>query len=354
MTMFGRVVRLPAHQPVRRERWELADGDFLDLDYLDAGDPLAPSEVEGRDRLDLDYLDAGDPLAPSEVEGRDRGNFGPRLRSDRTEASAPLVIVLHGLEGSSRASYVRGLAATARAAGLSSCALNFRGCSGTLNRLPRFYHSGETGDLAALVERLAAEEPGRSIGLVGFSLGGNVVAKYLGERGDSVPRQVRAAAVISVPFDLAGCARALDGPSIQARIYRGLFIRSLRAKAVAKARKFPQAVDAARAARARTFAEIDDWFTAPLHGFAGAEDYWRRCSSGPLLGGVRRPLLALSAYDDPFVPGATLPVETARGNPLVTLEITPRGGHLAFVSGPPWAPERWAERAAVAFLREQL
>ncbi len=178
MTMFGRVGRRPPRQPIRRERWELADGDFLDLDCLDAA-------------------------------SRD----------------APLVIVLHGLEGSSRASYVRGLMAGARAAGLASCAMNFRGCSGTLNRLPRFYHSGETSDLAALVDRLVAEQPGRPIGLAGFSLGGNVVAKYLGERGDDVPFEVRAAAVISVPFDLAACARALDGPGVQARIYRGLCLR---------------------------------------------------------------------------------------------------------------------------------
>jgi predicted alpha/beta-fold hydrolase len=307
MTMFGRVVRRPPRQPIRRERWELADGDFLDLDFLDGESP-----------------------------------------------AAPLLVVLHGLEGSSQASYVRGLTATAHAAGLASCAMNFRGCSGTLNRLPRFYHSGETGDLAALVDRLVAEQPGRPLGLVGFSLGGNVVAKYLGERGDDVPFEVRAAAVVSVPFDLTACAHALDGPGVQARIYRGLFIRSLKLKAAAKAKRFPQAVDAARAARARTFAEIDGWFTAPLHGFASAEDYWQRCSSGPLLGGVRRPLLALSAHDDPFVPGESLPVELARGNPLVTLEVTPAGGHLAFVSGPFWAPERWAERRAVEFLRERL
>jgi hypothetical protein len=307
MTMFGRVVRRPPRQPIRRERWELADGDFLDLDFLEAASP-----------------------------------------------DAPLLIVLHGLEGSSRASYVRGLTATARAAGLASCAMNFRGCSGEVNRLPRFYHSGETGDLAMLVDRLVAEQPGRSIGLVGFSLGGNVVAKYLGERGDDVPFEVRAAAVISVPFDLAACAHALDGPGVQARIYRGLFIRSLNAKAAAKAARFPREIDGARAARARTFAEIDGWFTAPLHGFASAEDYWQRCSSGPLLGGVRRPLLALSAHDDPFVPGASLPLSLAAENPLVTLAVTSAGGHLAFVSGPPWAPERWAERSAVAFLRESL
>ncbi len=311
MTMYGRVVRRPPRQPIRRERWELADGDFLDLDFLEADSP-----------------------------------------------AAPLVIVLHGLEGSSQASYVRGLTATARAAGLATCALNFRGCSGTLNRLPRFYHSGETGDLAALVDRLVSEQPGRPLGLVGFSLGGNVVAKYLGERGDDMPFEVRAASVVSVPFDLAACARALDGPGVQARIYRGLFIRSLKAKARAKAAalgpRFPKEVDAARAARARTFAEIDGWFTAPLHGFASAEDYWQRCSSGPLLGGVRRPLLALSAHDDPFVPGESLPVSVARGNPLVQLQVTAQGGHLAFVNGPPWAPGRWAERTAVEFLRERL
>jgi len=304
MTIYGRVARWPPRLPFHRERWELPDGDFVDVDRLDAG--------------------------------RD----------------APLLVILHGLEGSSSASYVRGLAAAAFATGLSSLALSFRGCSGELNRLARFYHSGDTADLAHVVTRLEAERPGRPLLLAGFSLGGNVVAKFLGERGAGAPASVRAAAVISAPFDLAGCARALDGPGAWQRLYRGLFLRSLRRKAIEKAARYPREIDAAAAARATTFAEFDGWITAPLHGFASAEDYWARCSSGPLLPNVARPLLAVAAADDPFVPVATVPRAVA--NPAVTLEITEAGGHLAFVSGRPWAPHRWAEQRALEFLRERL
>jgi predicted alpha/beta-fold hydrolase len=245
---------------------------------------------------------------------------------------------------------VRGLVALALARGLAAAALNFRGCSGTPNRLPRNYHSGETGDLAHAVLRLSAERPGRPIVLAGFSLGGNVVVKYLGERGADLPAEVRGAAAISVPFDLAASARAIDGPGFWNRVYRERFMRRLRAKALEKARRFPQAIDGRAVARARTFAEFDALVTAPIFGFASAEDYWRRCSSGPFLAGVRRPLLALSALDDPIVPAESVPVAAARANPQVTLETTAAGGHVAFVAGAPFWPSFWAEKRAVEFL----
>jgi predicted alpha/beta-fold hydrolase len=245
---------------------------------------------------------------------------------------------------------VRGLVAAALARGFEALALNFRGCSGEPNRLPRFYHSGETGDLDAVVRRSAAERPGRPILLAGFSLGGNVVAKYLGERGDDLPGEVRAGAVISVPFDLARSARALDGPGLLMWVYRERFLRRLRRKALAKARRFPRAIDAPRVAAARTFEQYDAALTAPLHGFASAEDYWTRSSSARFLGGVRRPLLALSSRDDPLVPAESLPVEAARANPRVTLEITDGGGHVAFVAGSPLRPRYFADGRAVEFL----
>lgn len=303
MTVFASVARPFPRPRADRERWELPDGDFVDVDRLHGAGP-----------------------------------------------EAPVLVVCHGLEGNSRAPYVRGLAAAAVSRGFAVLALNFRGCSGTMNRLPRLYHSGETGDLSEVVGRVAAERPGRPVLLAGFSLGGNVVAKYLGERGGAVPPEVRAAAVISAPFDLAACARALDGPGFWFRLYRERFLRRLRRKALAKARRFPRAIDAAAARSARSFAQFDGQVTAPLHGFAGAEDYWARSSSGRYLGGVRRPLLAIASSDDPMVPAASLPVEAARANPCVTLEVHPAGGHVAFVSGPPWRPSYWAEGRALDFL----
>jgi predicted alpha/beta-fold hydrolase len=316
MTVFASVARPFPRPRARRERWELPDGDFLDVDRFE---PLAGSA----------------PGKPDE---------GPR------GAWPPVLVICHGLEGSSRAPYVRGLVALALRRGLAAAAVNFRGCSGEPNRLARNYHSGETGDLAHVVGRLAGERPGRPLVLAGFSLGGNVVAKWLGERGDDLPPEVRGGAVISVPFDLERSARAMDAPGFWSFVYRERFMRRLRAKAAEKARRFPGAFDAAAAARARTFAEFDGAVTAPVFGFASAADYWRRSSSGPLLGGVRRPLLALSSLDDPIVPADTIPVAAARANPAISLETTAAGGHVAFVAGSPFWPSFWAERRAADFL----
>jgi predicted alpha/beta-fold hydrolase len=307
MTIYGSIMRWPIRLPIERQRWELPDGDFVDVDRLPGALPHSPQ-----------------------------------------------VIVLHGLEGSSRAGYVRGLLAELHLRGFGAIAVNFRGCSGVDNRLPRLYHSGDTGDLSHVVDRLVSEAPGRLLALAGFSLGGNVVAKYLGERGDAVPSEVVSAVVISVPFDLAGCAAALDGPGLFSLLYRERFLRRLRAKALRKAARFPGLVDDRAIRRARSFSEFDEVATAPLHGFANARDYWTRSSSGPLLRHLRRPLLAIAAADDPFVPPSALPYDIERVNPLVTLEVTQAGGHVAFVEGLPWKMRRYAERRAAEFLAAAL
>jgi predicted alpha/beta-fold hydrolase len=186
--------------------------------------------------------------------------------------------------------------------------------------------------------------------VAGFSLGGNVVVKYLGERGDALPAELAGGAAISVPFDLAACSRRLDGPGRLMWLYRERFMRRLRRKAAQKAARHPGTFDAAAVARAGTFAEVDELMTAPLHGFASRHDYYARSSSAQFLPGVRRPLLALSAQDDPLVPGETLPVALARANPAVTLTVTAHGGHTAFVDGWPARPGFWAERTAAAWL----
>jgi predicted alpha/beta-fold hydrolase len=306
MTIFASFSRVWPRPPQRRERWELPDGDFVDVDRT-------PAQGAGA-------------------------------------AGAPTLVVLHGLESSSRASYVRGLVALARTRGISSLAVNFRGCSGELNRLPRFYHSGETGDLGWVVERLVREAPGRPIVLAGFSLGGNVLVKWLGERGEDLPPEVRAGAAISPPFDLATCARALDGPGFWNRVYRDRFLRQLRDKVLRKARVMPGVFDLPAVRAARTFAAFDGVVTARLHGFASAEDYWARSSCARFLGGVRRPLLAIAAEDDPIAPVDATSIAAARDNPAVTLEVTPAGGHVGFVAGSPFWPSFWAERRAIDFL----
>src|SRR5712692_11658655 len=218
-TMWGPLFR-SIRLSLRRERVETSDGDFVDLDWADGAPP-----------------------------------------------DAPLVLVLHGLEGSSTSHYVRGLLAGARARGWRGVALNFRSCSGELNQRPRFYHSGDTGDLDAIVRLLVEREPAARVCAVGVSIGGNVLLKWLGEGGSHVPSQLAAAVAISVPFDLARCARRLDR-GFERAVYTGHFLRTLRRKVVDKARSFPGFVDLDAVLRAHTFGEYDRAVTAPLHDFA--------------------------------------------------------------------------------------
>jgi len=301
MTVFGPLLRPGPRLPFTRERWELPDGDFVDVDRL----------------------------------------AGP--------AHAPLLIALHGLEGSSSAHYIRGLLAQARARGWRGLALNFRSCSGDMNRLLRSYHSGETGDLGELITRVRSEAD--RIVIAGCSLGGNVLLKWLGEQGDSVPREIKGAAALSVPFDLAACARTLDSRGFWRWVYRTRFLRTLKKKSLQKLRAFPGALDERRVRRAPTLFEFDDAVTAAVHGFAGAPDYYAQSSSARFIQNIRIPTLLLSAADDPFIPAECIPRAVPEG---VTLEVWPRGGHLGFVEGPPWRPRFYAEHRAIEFLERQI
>jgi len=289
---------------VRRERFDTPDGDFVDVDWF-----------------------GGAP-------------------------GAPLLLVLHGLEGSIRSHYIGGLFRLAAARGWRSAVMYFRSCSGELNRLPRFYHSGETGDFDHVLRVLAEREPAPRVGAVGISIGGNVLLKWLGEQGEAAPKALAGAVAISVPFDLAACARLMD-QGLQKSLYTASFMRSFRQKTRAKARVHPGFVDVQAALRAQTFAAYDRAVTAPLHGFADEEDYWRRSSSGPYLARVRRPTLLINALDDPFIPPTSLP--DPRGlPPAVRAEFVPHGGHVGFVEGRPWRATSWAERRALDFLASAL
>jgi predicted alpha/beta-fold hydrolase len=305
-TIFGPLFR-KRRVPLTRERFVLADGDFVDLDWIDA-----PASDD-----------------------------------------APVLVVLHGLEGSADSHYVRGLLDGARRRGWRGLVLNFRSCSGEMNRLPRFYHSGDTGDLDALVRELVAREPRLRLGLVGISIGGNVLLKWLGEQKVDAPAQVAGAVAISVPFDLTACAGVLDR-GFEKLVYTGNFMRTMRRKVIDKARVYPGFVDVDAVRRARTFAVYDSLVTAPLSGFADAADYWRRASSLPYLAAIARPTLLLQAHDDPFIPPASLP-KPRDLSPDVELVVTPRGGHVGFIEGPwPWRCDSWAERRALDFLARLL
>jgi len=307
-TIWGRLGRPQAVVPTRRESWETPDGDVVEIERLDAPEPVP--------------------------------------------AHRPRLLVLHGLEGTIRSHYIQGMLAEAQRRGWSADVLLFRSCGGSPNRARRFYHSGETGDLAMVVDRLATTAPAAPLVLAGFSLGGNVLLKYLGERGDAVPGVVRGAAAVSVPYDLARGAEEISRGFARV-VYERSFLRSLKAKVEAKLGRYPDLVDRARLVGARSLRAFDDVVTAPLHGFTGADDYYARSSALGYLAGIRRPTLLLSARDDPFLPAAVLDDvrAVASRNSALEVEFVDRGGHVGFVAGAaPWRAEYYAERRVMSYL----
>jgi uncharacterized protein len=305
-TLWGKVARRRALPDTRRIRLDTPDGDFVDLHRVEAS-------------------------------------------SDR-----PRVLILHGLEGSVRSHYVQGIFREARSRDWGADVLIFRSCGNEQNRLPRSYHSGETGDLAFVAARLLDEFPRAPLTLVGFSLGGNVLLKWLGESGDALPTRIAGAAAVSVPYDLdRACARIHRGFS---RIYERHFLRTLGSKARATQQRFPGILTGVRVEHLGTLRAFDDAVTAPLHGFRDAADYYARSSALGFLHRIRRPTLLLSAVDDPFLPGVVLDAarDRAGGNPSLRVEFEAHGGHVGFVSGVPWRPFYHAERRAMDFLAECL
>ncbi len=306
-TLWGKFMRRRVPVPTRSERWTTDDDDFLDLHRLDA------------------------------------------------PAGSPRLLILHGLEGTIRSHYAGGLLHEAQLRGWAADLLIFRSCGDEPNRALRFYHSGETGDLDTVVRRLIAEDPTRPLIVAGVSLGGNVLLKWLGEQGEHAPAQLRAAAAVSVPFDLARGARFLDRGF--SRLYQAHFLRSLRRKALGKSRHYPHSIRPEVVESARTLYEFDDRVTAPVHGFRDADDYYARSSSLHFLARVRTPTLLLSARDDPFLPSAVLDEVRvlACGNSSLHLEFVERGGHVGFIGGTaPWRPFYYAEWRVAEFLSGAL
>ena len=290
---------------------------------------------------------------------------GDELALDHVDAvaGAPRVVVLHGLEGSSYSVYVQGLLALARDAGLAGTALNFRSCArepGRIerwipNRTPRLYHSGETEDLGLVVSELRRREPATPILAIGISLGGNVLLKWLGENPGQ--RTITAAVAISVPYDLAAGARHLEGRV--SRLYLQHFLPTLIAKSENMLQRHPElasrGLDLEAVRAARTFHEFDGAATAPVHGFASAEDYYARSSSIGFVRSIDTPTLCLSAEDDPFLPSEVACAFRAAAPPAVEVHLTRHGGHVGFVAGRrPDRAESWAERRAIDWLLDRI
>lgn len=304
-TLAGRGASAPA-PTFRGEVWATADDDELRVHFVDAHDP-----------------------------------------------AAPLVLLLHGLEGSRESVYVAEAAAQARARRWRLCVLEFRSCGGVLNRARRTYHSGETGDPAFVAATLARRYPDAPLCVLGFSLGANVLLKWLGEVGDAAPATLMAAAAISAPFDLAACAHRCD--TTWGGFLARAFLRTMIPKAIAKARQHPGDYDPDAVRRCRTFRAFDDLVTAPVHGFVDAMHYWRTQSCGQFLSAIRRPTLVISALDDPLCDPAVIPHDVLTGSPHLSPIVCAHGGHVAFVAGgTPWRPRRWAEAQAFAFFAARL
>jgi hypothetical protein len=288
-----------------RERIETPDGDFLDLDWSRTG-------------------------------------------------SDTLLIAVHGLEGDANSQYIRGLVLAANGKKWDALALNLRNCSGEANRLYTSYHSGRSDDVALLIEHIKTTFQYKNIVLVGFSLGGNISLKFAGEQSDQLKGRVQALAAVSVPTNLK--ASALHLHRISNRLYLKRFLKSLRQKATEKLHLFPeQATFSLNDLRqARNFTDYDNLYTAPAHGFRDADDYWTRCSSGPLIPSIRIPTLIINAQDDPFLPTECYPHEEAAANPLVQLEVPRYGGHVGFATNSRLKGPFWQEMRIVEFFEGVL
>ena len=305
-TIYAAVLVPRARVAYRRERWETPDGDFIDLDWVDEG----------------------------------RGSSGEG-RGER-----PLVVLFHGLEGSSRSHYALALMAALSERGMRGAAVHFRGCSGEPNRLPRAYHSGDAQEIEWILRRLRAQNSAAPLYAVGVSLGGNALLKWLGESGDGAAGIVDAAAAVSAPLDLMAAGDALGrGFNL---VYARNFLETLQVKSLAKLERYPGLYDADAVRASRTLREFDNLVTAPLHGFRNTDDYWTRASSKPGLKNVRVPTLVINARNDPFLPAAALP-GPADVSAAVTLEQPAEGGHVGFVSGAFPGNLGWLSRRLLVF-----
>jgi predicted alpha/beta-fold hydrolase len=283
-TIYPRALGKQYQIHYRRERWPTPDGDFIDLDWVKA-----------------------------------------------PNGAANLLVLFHGLEGSSHSHYAVSLMAWAQSLGWRGVVPHFRGCGGDANRLPRSYHSGDSAEIDWILRRLKAGNPDVQIFAVAVSLGANMFLKWLGEQGDDARQVIAGAAAISAPFDLLAAANALDSGH-RKLLYTRHFLTSMRQKIAAKISQHQLKIDTAALSACSTFRAIDELYTAPVHGFKNAVDYWTRSSSKRWLKQIRVPTLLINARNDPFLPSSALP-DRDEVSPAVTLDFPAQGGHVGFVSG---------------------
>ncbi len=277
----------------RRERWELPDGDFIDADWVEP---------------------------------------------ETQVSNQPIVALFHGLEGSSQSPYAKAVMAATKAKGWCGVVIHFRGCSGEPNRLPRVYYASDTPEIETLLTRVRENAPSAPIFVVGFSLGGNALLKWLGESGERASMMIDTAAAISAPMDLAATADALN-KGLNRYLYTPNFVNSTRLKALDLLARFPGIIDEAKVKSAKTIQDIDNAVTAVLYGAADANDYYAKNASMPWLKEICLPTLILNAKNDPFIPSEALP-KVSQVSASVTLEYPDTGGHVGFSGRQNWLPNR--------------
>ena len=297
-TLYPTLFRRLPKQATERERLELSDGDFLDLDWSFNG-------------------------------------------------SKNLAIISHGMEGSSESIYIRGMQRILTNNGWDSLAWNFRGCSGEINRSLRFYHSGASDDLDLVIQHASSTKKYSKLALIGFSMGGNISLKYLGEKTSKIPKALKSAVTISVPCNLESAAKKLAYK--RNYIYMKRFLLLLKKKMKQKEVKFAKECDITNFNSIRTFEQFDNRYTAPIHGFSSAQDYWHQCSSINFLNNISVPTLIINALDDPFLMPSCYPYEAANVNPNIFLATPEYGGHVGFVS---FNSEKvyWSEEMMLKFI----
>ena len=292
-TIYPALLRRVALTPYTRERISTPDDDFLDLDWLQ-------------------------------------------------KDSRKLVIISHGLEGNSKRPYMKGMAKALHDNGFDVLAWNFRGCSEEMNRQLRFYHSGATDDLHSVIQHVIENKKYQEIFLIGFSLGGNITLKYLGER--SVADIIKKAVAFSVPMDLKTSCEKISKP--RNRIYSNRFLKSLKEKILVKSRDRKE-LDTSKLSRIKTLTEFDDCYTAPLHGFKDANDYYKQCSSIGFVQNIKTPTLIINTLNDPFLSQECFPTQLLEDHAFVKLQILSRGGHVGFTqfnkNGLYWSEQRALE-----------
>lgn len=301
-TIYSALIISAPEVDYQRERWDTPDGDFIDVDWL--------------------------------------------IPTNGNVDDSPLVVFFHGLEGNSERDYVRSLMDLLQRKGWRGVAVNFRGCSGEPNRLPRAYFAGDSAEIDWILRRLRAQYPTTPLFATGVSLGANALLKWTGEYGAQAREIIDAVVTVSAALDLQVTGNTLDRGGFN-QFYTDYFLESLKKKAAQKLEQFPGLFNGESLENIKTLREFDDLVTAPLHGFKNTDDYWTRASSKPYLVDIRVPTLLINARNDPFLPESALPV-AAEVSTAVTLEFPETGGHVGFVSGSfpgkhEWLPERILE-----------